>query len=460
MSESGEQTLYRATSFREALLALRDRRFLAIILFGFSSGFPWVLHGSVLTLWLQESGFSRSAIGFIGAIATVYALNWMWAPFVDRLRLPLLYRLLGQRRSWIVLCQSVIGVAILGMSFTSPNENLVMISLLALLVAIASATLDISVDAYRINVFDKEEMDTKMPYAAAVYLGGYFAGYGFLGGALALALGGESIGLDWAMVYRVLVLVYILTVGLTFLTPAPKVTAAEDANRAAGALGMGAGGVRQWFAEYVLEPFREFFRRCGPQLAISILLLLMVFRLGEAMLGRMSLVFYVEVGFTTDQISFYQKFFGGLLSAGFALLGAMINTRFGVIRGLFVAGIAMAGANLLFALIAVVGPNTNLFMLALVVDNFFQAFANVAFISFISYFTSRTYTGTQYALMASISNLGRTTLAAGSGAVIDFLNGNWALFFVLTTLMVIPGLLLLLWVGRLMRGYQEAEASR
>lgn len=174
----------------------------------------------------------------------------------------------------------------------------------------------------------------------------------------------------------------------------------------------------------------------------------------------MSLVFYVEVGFTTDQISFYQKFFGGLLSAGFALLGAMINTRFGVIRGLFVAGIAMAGANLLFALIAVVGPNTNLFMLALMVDNFFQAFANVAFISFISYFTSRTYTGTQYALMASISNLGRTTLAAGSGAVIDFLNGNWALFFVLTTLMVIPGLLLLLWVGRLMRGYQEAEASR
>lgn len=449
--------MQRVKTFRQSLGELRDSRFLAIVLFGFSSGFPWVLHGSVLTLWLQESGFSRSAIGFIGAIATVYALNWMWAPFVDRLKLPVLFKLLGQRRSWIMLCQFIIALAILSMSFSSPNENLVLISILALIVAIASATLDISVDAYRINVFAREEMDAKMPYAAAVYLGGYFAGYGFLGGALALALGGESVGLDWAMVYRVLVLVYLVTMTLTLFTPQPvvrgEVTLSDGRHIDTKLTG------RQWLAEFVLEPFREFFRRCGPQLAISILLLLMVFRLGEAMLGRMSLVFYVEVGFTTDQISFYQKFFGGMLSAVFALLGAMINTRFGVIRGLFVAGIAMASANLLFALLAIVGPNTNLFMLALLIDNFFQAFANVAFISFISYFTSRTYTGTQYALMASISNFGRTTLAAGSGAVIDFLNGDWATFFVLTTLMVIPGLCLLLWVGKLMKGYSNEKVD-
>lgn len=177
------------------------------------------------------------------------------------------------------------------------------------------------------------------------------------------------------------------------------------------------------------------------------------------MLGRMSLVFYVELGFTTDQISFYQKFFGGLLTAGFALLGAVINTRFGVVRGLFVAGVAMAAANLLFALLAVVGPNVSLFVGALVVDNFFQAFATVASISFISYFTSRTYTGTQYAMMSSISNFGRTTLAAGSGAIVDFLNGDWAVFFILTTLMVIPGLCLLVWVGRLLKGYRGSDGN-
>ena len=130
----------------------------------------------------------------------------------------------------------------------------------------------------------------------------------------------------------------------------------------------------------------------------------------------------------------------------------MVNTRFGVIKGLFVAGVAMASANLLFAVLAAVGPNAQLFAFALGVDNFFQAFATVAFVSFISYFTSRTYTGTQYALMSSVSNFGRTTLAAGSGFVIDFLDGDWTVFFVITTLLVIPGLLLLLRVSRLLSG--------
>ena len=199
----------------------------------------------------------------------------------------------------------------------------------------------------------------------------------------------------------------------------------------------------------VLVPYKEFFDRCGLKLASSVLLFLLFFRLGEAMLGRMSIVFYGEIGFSVDQISFYQKFYGGLLTAGFSLVGAMVNTRFGVIKGLFVAGIAMASANLLFAVLAAVGPNTQLFAFALGVDNFFQAFATVAFVSFISYFTSRTYTGTQYALMSSVSNFGRTTLAAGSGFVVDYLNGDWTIFFVVTTLLVIPGLLLLLRVGRL-----------
>ena len=218
--------------------------------------------------------------------------------------------------------------------------------------------------------------------------------------------------------------------------------------------------VAHWVAEYFVRPFKEFFDRCGFRLAFAVLIFLLVFKLGEAMLGRMSLVFYVEVGFTTDQISFYQKFFGGLVTAAFAILAAMVNTRFGVIRGLFIAGVAMAAANLLYALIALVGPSVNLLMLTLVIDNFFVAFSTVAFVSFVSYFTSRTYTGTQYALMVSISNLGRTTLAAGSGALVDFLNGDWAFFFVLTSLMVIPGLCLLLWVGKLMTSYEPERNAQ
>ena len=444
-------------SLVDTLAQLRDKRFLAVLLFGFCSGFPWVLHGSVLTLWLQQSGLSRSAIGFFGVIATVYAVNWLWAPFVDRMPLPFLGKRLGQRRSWIMLCLAGMSLLVLGLGLSDPSESLVQISLLALGIAICSATLDISVDAYRIMLFNREEMDKKMPYAAAVSTTGWFAGYGFIGGALAVALGGETIGMSWDRVYLVLAAMVVVLALLVLLTPRPPNEGEEAASAALAQSDSPSLG--DWIQTTLIAPFAEFFQRCGFRLALSVLLLLLVFRLGEAMLGRMSLVFYVEVGFSRDEISLYQKFFGGLVTAGFSLLGAVINTRFGVIRGLFVAGIAMAGANLMFALIAVVGPNTNLLMLALLVDNFFQAFATVAFVSFISYFTSRTYTGTQYALMASVSNFGRTTLAAGSGFVIDALGGDWASFFILTTLMVIPGLGLLVWVGRLLPGYSARQVT-
>ena len=208
-------------SFSDSTKQLRDKRFFTIFLFGFCSGFPWVLHGSVLTLWLQESGFSRSTIGFIGAIATVYAINWMWAPFIDRLQLPFFYKRFGQRRSWILFCQIGITLAIACLSFTNPDQSLLNVSLLALVVAIFSATLDISVDAYRINIFSEAEMDAKMPFAAAVNIAGYYAGFGFIGGALALALGGETIGLSWPLVYRTLVLLYLVLIILILFTPRP-----------------------------------------------------------------------------------------------------------------------------------------------------------------------------------------------------------------------------------------------
>lgn len=444
-------------SLRQTLAQLRDKRFIAILLFGFCSGFPWVLHGSVLTLWLQESGLSRSAIGFFGVIATVYAVNWLWAPFVDRVPLPFLSKRLGQRRSWIMLCLALMTLLVIGLATSDPSVSLLRISLLALGIAILSATLDISVDAYRITLFSREEMDAKMPFAAASSTAGWWAGYGFIGGAFAIALGGETLGMPWNQVYGILAGLILLLMCLVPLTPRPLSEAAELATakaehkRSADAL--------QWLRLTVVDPFAEFFRRCGFQLAVSILLFLLLFRLGEAMLGRMSLVFYVEVGFSRDEISLYQQFFGGLVTVAFSLVGAVVNTRFGVIRGLFVAGVAMAAANLLFALIAVVGANVNLLMLALFVDNFFQAFATVAFVSFISYFTSRTYTGTQYALLASISNFGRTTLAAGSGFIIDALGGDWASFFVLTTFMVVPGLALLVWVGRLLPAYGAQQSQ-
>jgi|TARA_B110000240_G_scaffold114662_1_gene128632 PAT family beta-lactamase induction signal transducer AmpG len=349
-----------------------------------------------------------------------------------------------------------IALLLLAISFGDPRENLLYVTLIAVAIATFSATLDIAVDAYRITIFSRDEMDAKMPYAAAMTTSGWWAGYGFVGGALALALGGETIGLDWPVVYRYLILIYVFIFALVIASPEPVIEEADLIPEAKNA----ERSVSAWILKYFVGPFKEFFNRCGFRLALAVLLFLLVFKLGESMLGRMSLLFYVEVGFTTDQISFYSKFFGGLVTAAFAILAAMVNTRFGVMRGLFIAGVAMAAANLLYALIAIVGPNTNLFIFTLIIDNFFVAFSTVAFVSFISYFTSRTYTGTQYALMVSISNLGRTTLAAGSGALVDFLNGDWAFFFVLTSLMVIPGLCLLVWVRSLMKAYEPEQAAQ
>ena len=437
----------KVTNFSDALLQLRDSRYLTILLFGFCSGFPWVLHGSILTIWLQDSGLSRSSIGVFGVVATVYAFNWLWAPLIDRLKIPLLGRFLGQRRSWIVFCQCIIALLVWAISLTDPVGNLFALALFALGIAVSSATLDVAVDAYRIKVFQPHEMDAKLPYAAAMSTSGWFAGFGFFGGAIALALGGETIGFSWPQVYQIIGCFYVLLNLLICVIPRPEAEEREEREEQEGLAGVQPS--KGWLLMKVLVPYKEFFDRCGLKLASSVLLFLLFFRLGEAMLGRMSIVFYGEIGFSVDQISFYQKFYGGLLTAGFSLVGAMVNTRFGVIKGLFVAGIAMASANLLFAVLAAVGPNTQLFAFALGVDNFFQAFATVAFVSFISYFTSRTYTGTQYALMSSVSNFGRTTLAAGSGFVVDYLNGDWTIFFVITTLLVIPGLVLLLRVGRL-----------
>lgn len=489
-SETGQR---KTETIRESLQQLKDKRFLAIFLLGFCSGFPWVLHGSVLTLWMQAEGLSRSAIGFIGAVATVYAINWLWAPLIDRVRLPVLHRKLGQRRSWIVFTLIGIALTLLAISMGDPGDSLPLISVCALLIAILSASQDIAVDAYRINIFHVDEMDAKMPFAAAVTTTGWWAGYGFIGGAIAVALGGETIGLPWPEVYRVLAGFYVILIACVVMIAEPAVEGqaqgddprpegrstsesgnafvAEaksdpdpartpvDVSDAEPVPGKQSGGVLVFLQDLVIAPFSEFFKRCGLKLALSILLLLLVFRLGDAMLGRMSLVFYVEIGFSRDQIAVFQKFFGGIVTAVFCLGGALINTRFGVIRGLLVGGSAMALTNLMFALLAITGPSVPVLLAALVLDNFTGAFATVAFISFISYFTSRTYTGTQYALMSSVSNFGRTTLAAGSGFIVDSLDGNWALFFVLTSLMVIPGLLMLGWIGRQIENYAQKRQT-
>ncbi|MEE2001080.1 MFS transporter [Alkalimonas sp. MEB108] len=446
-------------SWRQAIDSYSDIRLLYIFLMGCASGFPWVLIGSNMSGWLQDAGLSRAAIGYFGSIFIVYALNFLWAPLLDRVQLPLLYRWLGQRRSWILLMQSLILTATLTIAFTNPGYSLLWTSLLALSIAVASATQDVAIDAYRIDIIAGEKL--RLPPAAAMAVIGWWTGYS-LPGALAF-FNADTFG--WPAVYLGMAGVQLLLMLATLYIREPgkeREQLQQDASLRYQQQ-LGKGGIRGylvWLSVTVIEPFAEFFRRNGWGLALAILLFVFLFKIGEAFLGRMSIPFYREVGFSNEQIAEYSKLIGWVAMILFTLLGSAINIRFGILRGLFIGGVAMAASNLMFSWIAMVGPNTNLFLATILVDNFTSAFSTVAFVSFLTFLTGRAFSATQYALLASLGNLGRTTLASFSGELVDFLDGNWALFFTITALMVIPSLCLLLWIGKRFRQQMAATANQ
>ncbi len=424
-------------NFRDYLSLYQDKRLVIVFILGALSGFPWVLIGSAMTAWLQESGLTRSAIGFFGSVFIVYALNFLWAPFLDSFKVPFLSKL-GRRRSWILGMQIVLLFLVLSIAFTNPNISLVWTSILALGIALSSATQDIAIDAYRIEVLTEAEKD-KIPAAAAMSTSGWWTGYS-LPGAAALILS-DQVGIEWKHVYLFLSLFIVGSIVFILSIQEPdsdKVIPNKSRHlRLFQSIGIA-----------VINPILEFFKRNGVTLALSILLFIFSFKIGEAFLGRMSIVFYKEIGFTNTDIGIYSKMIGWWVIIIFSLVASVINIRFGLIKGLMISGIAMAATNLMFTWIALIGPDKALFAATIIVDNFTASFATVASVSFISYLTSRAYTATQYALMASLGNLGRTSIAAFSGALVDFLQGDWALFFVITALMVIPALLLLAYLSR------------
>lgn len=418
-----------------------DKRILVIFLLGISSGFPWVIIGSAMSAWLKESDLTRSAIGFFGTITAVYAVNFLWAPLLDRVKIPIFYKL-GQRRSWIVVMQLLLLLGVTAISFTDPKTGIVWTSLIALTIAIASATQDVAIDAYRIESISPEDQEL-IPIGAAMATSGWWTGYS-LPGALAFILA-DFDGWSWSDVYRVMAVFLIALISIVFFIKEPNNTLFEKQKKVERLYG---DGFKAWLLVTIIEPFREFFSRNGVKIALLILSFIFLFKIGEAFLGRMSIVFYKEVGFTNTEIGTYSKLIGWWVVIVFSIIGGIVNSHFGIIKGLFIGGIAMAASNLMFAWIAVVGPDTNLFLATVIVDGFTGAFATVTFVSFLSYLTSRSFTATQYALMASLGNLARTTLSSFSGVMVDKLDGNWSLFFIITTLMVIPSLLMLLIISK------------
>jgi MFS transporter, PAT family, beta-lactamase induction signal transducer AmpG len=443
-------------SWIQSILVYKDIRMLRILLLGSISGFPWVLIASSLSLWLKEEGLSRSTIGWAGLIFGIYAFNYLWAPIIDRIQIPLLTKKLGHRKGWIVIMQVMILLSLVVWSLINPDQNLALIISFGLVIATASATQDITIDALRIEQINENEEKT-MAAGAAIAVVGWWTGYK-LGGVVALFTAEyfENIGVTdyWQATFLVLGAVIILmNFGFIFVHE-PIETNRQAKQKETDRIieeKIGYSNFITKFFAYVTGtiggPIISFFKKNGFAIAAGILGFVFLFKVGEAFLGRMSIVFYKEIGFSKGQIAIYSKGFGWITTVVFTLLGGVMAMKVGTVKTMFFAGGLMAMTNLLFAVLAWTGKSELLFAIAVIADDITAAFATVAFVAFISLLVDRTYTATQYALLASIGTAGRTTLASSSGSLVDWLNGDWGTFFILTALMVIPSLICL-WLMR------------
>ena len=444
--------IYKKQSLSESFSIYFEKRMAKIVLLGIISGFPWVLIGSGLSLWLKEEGLSRSTIGWAGLIFSVYAFNYLWAPVVDRIRIPWLTNKIGHRRAWIVSMQLIILISLISWSLLSPTANLSLVIAVGLIIAIASATQDITVDALRIEQIRQDE-GKSMQAGAAMAVVGWWTGYK-LGGVIALNLAEyfEQAGFYnyWQITFLILgTIIVACSIGLMFIHE-PESNKKKDSQKKIDQiiekkLGSANITVRSlaWISGTIAGPIMSFFKQNGFKIALGILAFVFLFKIGEAFLGRMSIIFYKEIGFSKSDIALYSKGLGWITTVVFTLLGGLFAIRSGVVKAMFLSGILMALTNILFSVLAWSGKSEWLFAIAVIFDDMAAAFATVAFVAFISMLVDRTYTATQYALLASIGTAGRTTLAASSGAMVDWLNGDWGIFFIITAVMVIPSLVLL-----------------
>ncbi len=413
---------------KNALAVYRDRRFAVIFGLGVASGLPSSLVFATLSIWLREEGLSRTAIGLFGAVATPYAINFLWAPILDHARLPVLGRL-GRRRSWIVAVQALLCLAIAAMALAEPSAQIAMLAVAAFAVAVLSATQDVAIDAYRIEILEPE---TYGAGAAVAVLGWHFGAFASGAGALYVAA-----VVSWQAAYLGAGILLALLMAVPLLAPEPGSDGVAPRAKRIG----------QWLRRAVVAPFAEFLGRLGG-LAVVVIGFIVFYKLGEAMLGRMAGVFYVDLAFTKIEIANYAKTVGLAATLLGVVLGGILCAKVRIVTALFAGGIAMASTNLLFALLAWTGKDYGLLAAAVFLDNLTAELATSAFVAFLSGLCNREFTATQYALLASIGNFARIQLGGLSGWTVDSMDGDWAVFFVLTTVAVLPGLALLAVIAR------------
>ena len=488
-------------SWREALKIYSSPASIALLLLGFAAGLPYMLVFSTLSVWLRESGVDLKTIAFASLIGLAYAFKWVWSPLLDQWRLPILGRL-GRRRSWLVLSQSLVAIGLAGMALCDPQHNLGVLISLAVLVAFASATQDVAVDAYRLEIAAGESQAA----LAATYMAGYRVAALFAtAGALYFAdwFGASSTTYQysaWAGTYMLFAMLMMPAIICSLMIREPDVS--EKTQYAAMRFGIKHQlisvvvlivlliSVPAMFTQFyrsdwsslatqsatlldlimndrpflramlytlltglclsafgrrglapVLTPISDFVQRYRWQ-AFLMLGLISTSRLSDTVMGVMANVFYIDLGFTKDQIASVSKLFGLFMTLFGAGAGGLLIMRFGIMPILFIGGIASAATNLLFAMLSGMGANLSMLVVTISFDNFSSGLATTAFVAYLSSLTNLKFSATQYALLSSIMLLLPRLLGGYSGTMVERV--GYADFFTLTAFLGIPTLLLIL----------------
>ncbi|PTN12741.1 AmpG family muropeptide MFS transporter [Nitrosomonas aestuarii] len=445
-----------ASSWLNTLSIYTHPRVLGMLSLGFSAGLPLLLILGTLSFWLREAGIDRTTIGHLSWIGLAYSFKWLWSPLVDRMPLPVLTRLLGRRRAWLLLSQIVIVFALIGMASTDPVINLSHMVFFALAVAFASATQDIALDAYRIEAVALELQGAM----AATYQAGYrvamiLASAGVLWIAAAVDSSATTYDyLPWRFAY--LVMAGCMSVGIitTLIIREPDVpfsTLLSENEQYAHAiianwhLNARLANMLVWLYGALIAPFRDFIVRHGKQ-ALLILALIALYRISDVVMGVMSNPFYVDMGYTKDEVATVSKVYGVLMTILGAAVGGILIARIGIMRTLFIGAVLSAATNLLFVWLAGRGHDVSGLVFTISADNLSAGIASSAFIAYLSGLTNSAYSATQYALFSSVMLLLPKFVAGFSGQFVDAY--GYESFFIATALLGVPVLLLVRLAGK------------
>ena len=402
---------------------------------GFSAGLPLLLVLGTLSFWLREAGVNRSTIGYLSWVGLAYGFKWCWAPLVDRLPIPLLTRLLGRRRSWLLVSQLMIVCGLVGMALSDPKIALMPIVWFALLTAFGSATQDIALDAFRIESADVD----RQAALAASYQTGYrvamiWAGAGVLWIAARAEVSNPA-NYDpnsWKIAY--LVMAASMAVGFATVLLSKEPTSKPIVR---------AKSIGEWLQTALIEPFADFFKRYGMN-ALLILALIATYRISDIVMGIMANPFYVDMGYTKDEVAAISKVYGLIMTLVGAALGGVLSVKFGMMRTLMLGAIMSAASNLLFAWLSMRGHDVTALTAVISADNLASGIASSAFIAYMSSLTNINYSATQYALLSSMMLLLPKWLAGFSGVAVDAVGYNT--FFIGTALIGAP-VLVLIWIA-------------